>query len=204
MEVDAGGTGERVTGSESTARRRAVTNIALYLVLVLLACGSLALVLKQQQSEFSVFDRAKALVGQDAEVLSGSIAADQAGNDLHTSILQAASAQALAMANYDYQEPEAAREKILAGATGELAEEYEKTFPSLRKVSKKAKSVLTGRLVSAGVVAADDESATVIVALAGTVENVYTDGVRANSPTMRLEMQWHDGRWLTSNLIYLS
>lgn len=204
MEVDAGGTGEQVSDTQTAARRRAQLNIALYLALVLLACGSLALVLKQQQSEFTVLNRAQALVGQDEDVIAGKVSRDKNGEVLHTSVLQAATAQALAMANFDYREPEAARDKVLAGATGELAEEYEKTFKSLRKVSKKAKSVLTGRIVSAGIVAADQESATVIVALTGTVENVYTDGVRANSPTMRLELQWKDDRWLTSNLIYLS
>lgn len=184
--------------------RRALVNVGLYLALVLLACASLVLVLRQQQSDLSVLDRTKALVGQDEEVVADRAPKDQAGNDLHTSVLQAASAQALAMANYDYQDPEAAKEKILAGATGELAEEYQKTFKSLKRVSKQAKSVLTGRIVNVGVIAADPESASVIVALAGTVENIYTDGVRANSPTMRLELQWQDDRWLTSNLIYLS
>lgn len=185
-------------------RSRALLNIGLYLALVAFACGSLALVLVQQQSDFSLADRTRTVLGLDDEVVEAGAAKDQNGDDLHTSILQAATAQALAMANYDYQDPDAAREKVLAGATGELAEEYEKTFKSLKKVSKQAKSVLTGRIVNAGVVAADDESATVIVALAGTVDNIYTDGVRANSPTMRLELQWNDGRWLTSNLIYLS
>ena len=184
--------------------RRALINIGLYLGLVLLTCACLVLVLQQQQSEHSVLDRAEALVGMGDEVGAGDVAKDPAGNDLHTSVLQAATAQAVAMANFDYEKPDAARKKILAGATGELAEEYKKTFKSLKKVSRQAESVLTGRVVNAGVVAADSSSASVVVALEGTVDNVYTEGTRANSPTMRLDLEWKDGRWLTNNLIYLS
>lgn len=202
--MDAGGTGEQVKLKVTTTRQRTLLNIGLYLALVALLCTSLCLVLVQQQSEASVKTRAQILLGQDDDVVAAQVAKDKAGNDLHTSVIQAATDQALAMANFNYKKPTEARDRILAGATGELAEEYKKTFKSLRKVSKQAKSQLTGRIVSAGVVAADDESATVIVALSGTVENIYTEGKRANSPTMRLDLQWQDDRWLTSNLIYLS
>ncbi len=182
---------------------RTRTNIVLYLLVVLAACAALFLYLYQQQSDTDVADRVGHVTGTADDVAPPGVQFDASGEDLHTAVLQAAMAQAMAFINVDHNSVEASTEKVLAGATGEFAEQYKAGLESLTELTKQYESVMTGKVVSAGVVAADEENATVLVALEGTVTNTQSESVQANAPRLQLKLSYEDGKWLTNDLIFV-
>ena len=73
------------------------------------------------------------------------------------------------------------------------------------KVATRAKSVQTGEVVWAGVVAVDEDSATVIVASSGTVSNKTTkfEAVPRHY-RLQLDLTLEDGKWLTRDLQFVA
>lgn len=181
-------------------------NALLYGLCVLLACGALALALLVQQQPGGLAGRAQALAGVDGGAAAAVDAPreDRSGADLHAAVLQAATEEVLAFVNVDHQDLEASTEAVLAGATGDFREQYRKTLSSLRRLMRRNESVMTGEILSAGVVAADQDDATVLVATKGTVSNVSTDGKEtARNLRLQLELTWVDGAWLTRDLQFV-
>ena len=72
------------------------------------------------------------------------------------------------------------------------------------KLTQRAQATQTGEVEWAGLVAGDDDSATVIVATSGTVANKLTEFEPvARTYRLQLEVDFVDGRWLTSDLQYV-
>ena len=69
----------------------------------------------------------------------------------------------------------------MEGATGAFREQYAKSTEGVIKILEENKSIMTGEVLWTGVVAQDPDSATVIVATSGTVQNKQTD----NKPVAR-------------------
>lgn len=180
-------------GQADPARTR--LNAALYVLAVLLACAVLVL---------------GALVWRDDNEAGGSAsesgepARDQAGNDLHAAVIEAATEEVLAFTNIDYRSAQESIDKVKAGATGGFAEQYDKGAKSLPRVLQRSKSIATAEILSAGVVAADQDNATVLVATKGTVINTSTDGKKAErNLRLQLDLTYVDGSWLTSDLQFV-
>lgn len=171
-------------------------NAALYILAVLAACAVLVLgVLAWREHE----ERGDATASQ-----SGDPARDQSGDDLHAEVLEAATKQVLAFTNIDYRSAQESIDKVKAGATGGFAEQYEKGAKSLPTVLERSKSIATAEILSAGVVAADQDNATVLVATKGTVINTATDGKKAErNLRLQLDLTYVDGSWLTSDLQFV-
>lgn len=163
---------------------------------VLAACGVLWLgALAWQERD----DRADATTSE-----AGAPARDQSGDDLHAAVLEAATEEVLAFTNIDYRSAQESIDKVKAGATGGFAEQYDKGAKSLPRVLQRSKSVATAEILSAGVVAADQDSATVLVATKGTVINTSTDGKKAErNLRLQLDLKYVDGKWLTSDLQFV-
>ena len=63
---------------------------------------------------------------------------------------------------------------------------------------------MDGKVLWAGVVDVDQDSATVIAATTGTVANVQTDNKPvARNFRLKLDLVRSDGRWLTTNLEFV-
>ena len=75
----------------------------------------------------------------------------------------------------------------------------------LRRLMVRNKSVMTGEVIAAGVVYADEQKARVLVATKGTVRNVSTgeDGAERNL-RIQVDLTYKDGEWLTQDLAFVS
>lgn len=119
-------------------------------------------------------------------------------------VLASARREVEAFINIRYDDAQASIDRVAAGATGALAEQYgTRTKEALRKL-RSAKSVMEGEVLWAGVVDIGEDSATVIAATSGTVANVST----GNEPVdryfrLRLDLVHEDGTWLTEHLEFV-
>lgn len=171
-------------------------NAALYVLAVLIACAVLVLGAVAWRANDGGTD------GTSSE--AGDPARDQAGNDLHAAVLEAATEEVLAFTNIDYRSAQESIDKVKAGATGGFAEQYDKGAKSLPRVLQRSKSIATAEILSAGVVAADQDNATVLVATKGTVINTSTDGKKAErNLRLQLDLKYVDGKWLTSDIQFV-
>ena len=106
--------------------------------------------------------------------------------------------------NVRYDDVDAYAEAVRELATGDFREQFDKSTEGIEKVAQRAKSVQTGEVLWAGVVAVDEDSATVIVASSGTVANRTTKfkAVPRNY-RLQLDLTLQDGQWLTRDLQFV-
>jgi Mce-associated membrane protein len=160
-------------------------NIGLYVLALLLGCAVVfGGVLVYQEHD----DRQQA--AQDQE--------------LYGDVLSAARAETEAFVNIDYRNAQKSIDAVAAGATGDFAKQYDTSTKDVQKILKQAKSVMDGKVLWAGVVDADADSASVIVATTGTVANTSTQ----NKPVARdfrikMDLVHEDGAWKTSNVEFV-
>jgi Mce-associated membrane protein len=161
-------------------------NIGLYVLALLLACGTVfggVLVVQERR------DRDRAAGEQER----------------YGDVLASARAEAQALINIDYRQAQESIEAVAAGATGKFAEQYDTVTSSIIDTLRRNKSVMDGSVLWAGVVTLDPDSATVIVATTGTVANVSTD----NKPIARyfrlkLDLELVKGDWKTADLEFVT
>lgn len=182
---------------------RSRLNVVLYVLVVAAACLALLLVILQQQSATGVVDRARNVVTGSDDAVPAGVLVDHDGEDLHSAVLLAGTHQAKAFMNVDYREIDDYNDRVLAGATGDFAEQYKQTMEALVKLTTKYQTVQTGDVVAAGVVAADQDNATVLVAMEGTVQNKDSNGKKAQAQRLQLKLVWEGGRWLTNDLVFV-
>ena len=210
MEVDAGRAGgEPVTPEPpSSEDSRVGLNITLWVVVIL--CGALAITggwwnINKENEDPPVSSTSKAgeMVG-DAQIQALPLA-DDAEQERTAAVIAAATKMANAFLNLDYEDVDASAEAVLSLATGAFRTQYQQSTEGLEKVAKRAKSVQTGEVVWAGVVAVDDDSATVIVASSGSVSNTTTK-LKAvpRSYRLQLDLTLEDGQWLTRDLQFVA
>ena len=181
MEVAPGGSGDAV----SARLGRRGLHIALYLVALVLACGAVfGAVLVHQERQ----DR------QRADVERGR----------YGDVLAAARKEIEAFVNIDYQKAQESIDAVAAGATGDFAKQYDTSTKDVVKILTQAKSVMKGDVLWAGVVDADHDSASVIVATSGTVANTST-GNKPVARQFRIKVDLvRDGTaWKTSNVEFV-
>lgn len=171
---------------------RARLNTVLYVLVVLMACAVILLgVLLVKDGGDGGSDEATA--AQDAD-----------GTDLHRAVVAAASSEVLAFVNVDHRKLDESTEAVRKGATGQFAEEYDKSLEGLRDLMTRNKSVMVGEILAAGVVNADQDSARVLVATKGTVQNVSTGDKKAErNLRIQVDLEYVDGAWLTSDLQFV-
>ena len=224
MEVDAGRAGgEPVTPeppAATTDRTRVRLNIALYAV-ALVCVAAIGLLGSRIWGEVDgsdgFWDHVGDVVtdpsGEDASRAGEKIGdarvqavplADDDEQERTAAAIDAATKMSNAFLNLDYQEVDASAEAVLSLATGAFRTQYQQSTEGLKKVAERAKSVQTGEVVWAGVVAVDKDSATVIVASSGTVSNKTTkfEAVPRHY-RLQLDLTLEDGQWLTRDLQFV-
>jgi Mce-associated membrane protein len=90
--------------------------------------------------------------------------------------------------------------RVLDGATGTFKTQFTGAQRELRAQVLERKSVSTGSIVSAGVVRADTNSATVLVAAERTVKDSSSASGGTAHDRWRVELEKHGGRWLVARL----
>ena len=182
MEVASGGSGGGPVKLGSSLSRR---HIALYVAVVLLACLCVAggvLVWRTHQAD----ERA------------------QAEQERYGDVLAAATEEAEAFINIKYDDAQDSIDRVADGATGEFKKQYSSSTKGVLQVLKQEKSSMEGKVLWAGVVDADQDSATVIAATSGTVANQQTNNQPvARNFRLRLDLVREDGRWLTNDLQFV-
>lgn len=182
MEVAADGTGVRAVSPASSPARH---HVALYVLVLVLACACVA----GGVAVYRTHDNRETA---------------QAEQERYGDVVEAASAEALALVSIDYRELDATFETVTAGATGEFLKQYTESWEEQVDLFTQSKSVSTGKIRSAGVSTIDDDSAVVMVVVEGTTRNVAT----GNEPQQR-RYRWRfdvvkvDGKWLTSKLEFV-
>ena len=122
----------------------------------------------------------------------------------YADILDSASTEATAFVNIRYDDAQASIDAVMAGATGAFRDQYAKSTDGVIQVLTDNKSIMTGEVLWTGVVAQDPDSATVIVATSGTVQNKQTgDKPVARFFRLQLQLVSEKGRWLTSDLQFV-
>jgi Mce-associated membrane protein len=183
VEVADGGTGgQPVTpGSGSPVR----LNIALYVLALLLACGCVFGGVLVYQAHL---DRER----------------DATEQARYGDVLGAAENEVEAFINIDYTKAQESIDAVAAGATGDFKKQYDTSTDGVIEVLKGNKSVMDGKVLWAGVVNADADSATVIAATTGTVANASTRNKPvARNFRLKLDLVREGDTWLTNNLEFV-
>ena len=209
MEVDAGGPGgEPVTPAPpDDSASRIGLNITLWILVVLggalAVFGAWALWIDDDPGSGDSSSRAGERIG-DAQIQALPLA-DSEEQERNGEVIEAASKMANAFLNLDHEDVDASVEAVLSQATGEFRTQYQASAESLEKVATRAQSVQTGEVLWAGVVAVDEDSATVIVASTGTVANKTTEFEAVpRDYRLQLELSLEDDRWLTRDLQFVT
>jgi Mce-associated membrane protein len=128
----------------------------------------------------------------------------QADQERYGDVLAAATTEAEAFINIRYDDAQDSIDRVAEGATGEFKEQYSRSTEGVLQVLKQEKSVMDGKVLWAGVVDVDQDSATVIAATSGTVANQQTNNQPvARNFRLRLDLVLEDGRWLTNDLQFV-
>jgi Mce-associated membrane protein len=176
-------------------RRR--LNLALYLVALVAA----ALLVVALVTTLRADDPSPALPVHGVVELDAASGTEQARYD---DIIDSAAKEATAFVNIRYDDAQASIDAVTAGATGDFRDQYAKSTDGVIKVLQDNKSIMTGAALWTGVVAQDPDSATVIVATKGTVQNKQTgDKPVARYFRLQLQLVLEKGRWLTSDLQFV-
>jgi Mce-associated membrane protein len=182
VEVAAGGPGGGPVKRAASLSRR---TIALYVATVLLAC---VCVVGGVMAWRTHENRERA----------------QAEQERYGDVLAAATDEAEAFINIRYDDAEESIDRVAEGATGEFKKQYSSSTEGVLKVIKQERSVMDGKVLWAGVVDVDQDSATVIAATSGTVANQQTNNQPvARNFRLRLDLVLEDGRWLTNDLQFV-
>lgn len=177
--------GHPVSAPGEGRRSDAGVNIALYASTLLLACACVVGGVK--------------VVGTHGEEQRAAVDQERYGD-----VLAAATTESEAFINIRYDDAQSSIDKVAAGATGDFRKQYDTSTKGVLEVLKQSRSVMDGKVLWAGVVDVDKDSATVIAATAGTVANTQT----GNKPVVRnfrlqLDLVYVDGAWLTSDLQFV-
>jgi len=198
-----------VTGEQSRVR----LNIALYVVTVLCGClalfGAAIIVGKVLAEGDDTVEGTDVVPGAGQDVGRGRVEAvplaEEAEQERTAAQLEAATKMANAFVNFDYEEPDRAIEAVKSMSTGDFLAQYSKGAKDLERLATEAKSDMDAEVVWAGLVAGDEDTATVIVATSGTVRNKTTEfQPEARNYRIQLELVREGGRWLTKDLQYVA
>ena len=119
-------------------------------------------------------------------------------------VAEAARVEALAFLTVDHTDMDPLIDAVLAGATGDFAEQYESQRDTLTSEAIRTEATSTGEVVALGVGDLDDDSATVLVAANSTVKNTSTgDKGQVRYYRLRLDLVREGERWLTSNVQFV-
>lgn len=119
-------------------------------------------------------------------------------------VAAAARAEALAFLTVDHTDMDPLIDAVLAGATGDFAEQYAAQRDTLTSEAIRTEATSTGEVVALGVGALEDDSATVLVAANSTVTNTSTGSEgQVRYYRLRLDLVREGERWLTSNVQFV-
>jgi len=190
---------------EAEMRSRVQLNVALYAASVLCTCLVVLLTIVWWTGRDDADDAASPAAGVGTDVGGGVVAAvklaDESDQKQTAAQLKAARDMMSAFVNFDYEDVEGSIEAVRSRSTGTFLKQYDAATKAIKKLAEKAEATQVGRVLWAGLVAGDQDSATVIVITSGTVANKATDfEKRSQRLRVQLELVLKDGKWLVDDL----
>jgi Mce-associated membrane protein len=122
----------------------------------------------------------------------------------YAAVLVAAKREALAFTTLDHRTVEEDTRRVLAGATGSFKKQFEASIEQLTELATQNESVSKGKVLSAGVVSADADSARVVVVADSSVSNVNTPAPQPRHYRIQMDLVRQGDEWLTSSLEFVS
>ena len=129
-------------------------------------------------------------------------AAEQRAQD-RDAALTAARQQALNLTSVDGTDLEGDLDLVLAGASGQFRTEFAAQAERLKQVLTENEVRAEGRVLDAGLVRADEDSATAVVVVDSLVRNKSVPDGQNRNYRMQLELDHVGDRWLTSSLQFV-
>lgn len=190
---------------DDDVRSRVRLNIALYAASVLCACLVVLLAIVWWTGRDDADDAASPSAGVGTDVGGGTVSAvklaDESEQKRIAAQLGAARDMMSAFVNIDYEDIDGSLEAVRSRSTGTFLKQYDAASKPIKQLAEKAEATQVGRVVWAGLVAGDQDSATVIVITSGTVANKATDfEKRAQRLRVQMELVLKDGKWLVDDL----
>lgn len=175
---------------------RVLLNVCLYVVVMVAAALLVVAAVRVHDDSGPTSLPVKGVVALDE--------APAAEQERYADILTSASKEATAFLNIRYDTAQDSIDSVMAGATGDFRDQYSKATDALITLLQDNKSIRTGEVIWSGVVAQDPDSATVILATTGTVQNNQTgDNPKAENYRIQIQLVAQEGRWLTSDLQFV-
>lgn len=119
-------------------------------------------------------------------------------------VLAAARQSAVDLTSISHRQAAADIDRVLARATGELAEQFRRERPKLVTLLASTRATSRGTALAAGIVTLKSNSAQVLVAVDASVSNADTErsgkGPLVQRYRMRLTLREVGGRWLTERV----
>jgi Mce-associated membrane protein len=117
--------------------------------------------------------------------------------------LRAATQSALNLTSIDNTDFDEDVRLVLEGSTGAFRSDFEARAEQLKQVLLENEVVSEGKVIEAGLVRSDSRNATALVVVDSDVRNTAAPEGRVNTYRMQLELEFRDGRWLTSMLEFV-
>lgn len=147
---------------------------------------------------------AAAAVGATVRVVSTQHAVDAEQTHRQT-ILRAARQGALNFTTIGYKHVDRDVGRVINGAAGDFKRSYKHNRSTVEKTVKKNKSTSKGKVLGAGLVSVDPDSAVALVVVDSRVTNVAYKKPTVRHYRMRLNLvQDKSGRWLVSDLEFVA
>ena len=122
----------------------------------------------------------------------------------YAAVLDAARAEALAFTTLDHRSVDEDTARVLEGATGSFKRQFAASLDQLTELATQNESVSKGKVLSAGVVSADADSARVVVVADSTVSNVNTPSPQPRHYRIQMDLVRQGDEWLASDLEFVS
>lgn len=118
-------------------------------------------------------------------------------------VLAAARQSAVNFTSLDYRHYERDSKNVLSSATGDFKKQFTAQTKELTGLVADNKAVSKGRVLEAGIVRVDDDSARVLIVADSEVTNVNSPDGQARTYRLQLDMLLESGRWLTSGVAFV-
>jgi Mce-associated membrane protein len=138
-----------------------------------------------------------------AGVLAWQLREAQAVEERRTAVLQAATDHVDTFLSIDYRQAPQDTAAVLRTAAGEFRRQYAASRERLYELVRQNRTVSTGKVLSAGVVSSDPDSARVIVVADSQVRNVASPQPQPRHYRLQLDLARKGDRWLTTSLEFV-
>lgn len=119
-------------------------------------------------------------------------------------VLQAARQQALNFTTIGYKTVDHDIDRVIGGATGDFKASYQQNRKTIKETVTKNRSTSKGEVLDAGLVSIDSDSAVALVVADASVTNVAYKKPTLRNYRMRLDLAKVGGRWLVSDIEFVS